>query len=350
MPNLNKVTLSVTKLCNLHCRHCWPDSGLGRAVPLRDLRRIIHGLSRHGAKMITLTGGEIFTRPDWPEIVRCCFEIPAFEEILIQTNGTLLTDKIAAILARMDRNRIRIQVSLDGAYPHSHDRVRGQGTFHRAMGGLYALAYAGLGDRTLIAFTEMRHNFDELPDLLKLAESISIGRVVSGTLVMEGRARSAPGMDLPSVEQYLDLLKRYINDKSFRILYEWRGTIAALEWHRHRFETGEESCACGQDPYITAEGVLYPCTMQQKNSSAVEDVFSRPFAETMEKAARRWGHLADLRKIRYENLKECLDCPGREHCRGGCMGRALLGDEDFGGVEDRCHLRRGVYSLNPGCM
>ncbi len=350
MPDLKGVTLSVTNLCNLRCRHCWPDSGLGRAVPLRALREIIHGLSRHGAKMITLTGGEILTRPDWPEIVRCCFEIPTFEEILIQTNGTLLTEKIAAILSRMDRKRIRIQVSLDGASPLSHDRLRGQGTFHRAMGGLYALADAGLGDRTVIAFTEMHHNFDELPDLLQLAQSISIGRVISSTLVMGGRARSASGLELPTVEQYHNLLFKYTTDESFRMLYERMGMIAAIEWYRHGTENREMSCICGESPYITSKGILYPCPMLQADDLAVHDLFGRPFAETLAIASPRWKHLEALRELRYEKLGECTECPGREHCRGGCMGRAMLGEEGLRGVEDRCYLRRGVYSLNPGCM
>lgn len=50
------------------------------------------------------------------------------------------------------------------------------------------LADAGLGKKSIVAFTEMRHNFRELPGLLNLLHSIGISRLISGTLVTKGRA------------------------------------------------------------------------------------------------------------------------------------------------------------------
>lgn len=98
------------------------------------------------------------------------------------------------------------------------------------MKGLRLLKKNGIADRVCITFTEMKHNFKDIPDLLRLADNMGICQFVTGTLVCGGRATQSTDLLPPTPEQYEKLLSHYQNDKVFRDRYHRIGNIAALEW------------------------------------------------------------------------------------------------------------------------
>jgi MoaA/NifB/PqqE/SkfB family radical SAM enzyme len=77
---------------------------------------------------------------------------------------------------------------------------------------------------------------------------------------------------------------------------------------------------------------------------AAKDVFHRPLYEVLFEALSLWAELPDLNRRRSVELEACKNCPGKLHCAGGCMGRAYATTGDFMNVEDRCALRKSVYS------
>ena len=77
---------------------------------------------------------------------------------------------------------------------------------------------------------------------------------------------------------------------------------------------------------------------------AGDSVHHRPLDEVLMEALPTWGELPKLNRRRSLELEACKECPGRLHCAGGCMGRAYAASGDFMNVEDRCALRRSVYS------
>jgi radical SAM protein with 4Fe4S-binding SPASM domain len=80
---------------------------------------------------------------------------------------------------------------------------------------------------------------------------------------------------------------------------------------------------------------------------AVEGVYQRSLAEVLRQALPLWAGLPGLHQRRLRELGQCKTCPGRLHCAGGCMGRAYDATGDFMSVEDRCDLRKAVYSWMP---
>src|SRR5262245_64118601 len=98
------VLFEVTHRCNLGCSHCYLTEGpMGRPKPTRDeltfdeIRRVFDQLADAGTLFLTLSGGEVFMRRDFLEIVAharaCGFSVTVF------TTGTLLTPETAAQLA-----------------------------------------------------------------------------------------------------------------------------------------------------------------------------------------------------------------------------------------------------------
>lgn len=97
--------LMITDHCNLHCRHCWPDSGRpikAPPVPLEQLQGMVRNFVLLGAEEICLTGGEPLTHPHWLDILIFSGTVSALKNVRIQTNGTLLTHKIVNTLASTD--------------------------------------------------------------------------------------------------------------------------------------------------------------------------------------------------------------------------------------------------------
>lgn len=342
----HSVTLAVTNRCNLSCRHCWPDSGPDPKAPVVPKERVMDvmaGFAALGVAKIVVTGGEPLTHPDWIELLTFACDLPGIVAVRLQTNAILITPtEVTPLLALKDRGLI-IQTSLEGASPPAHDRVRGAGSFAQTLQGLRLLEDSGLAPQICITFTEMQHNFEELPDLLGLADRMGIGQFVSGTLVRGGRAMQSLGLLPPTPEQYDQLLARYRRDNAFREQYRRIGNIAALEWRRETADSVGTCCDFIETPYVTAEGRLYPCVMLHADDYAATDVYARPLTTAIAEKIEAWSRLTEINRTRRTSLKACRSCPDYGRCRAGCVGRAFSAYGDFFAVEDRCRLRQTVY-------
>jgi radical SAM protein with 4Fe4S-binding SPASM domain len=338
------LTLAITGACNLTCRHCWVEAGDADSaghVPERTLCRLIEEFAALGGEGVRLTGGEPLCHPGWLGLLRSARAL-GLGGVALQTNGMLFQEEEAAALRELDFPGLSIQISLDGATAAAHDLVRGEGSFQQVMDGLRRLVREGLAPRLMLFFTEMRHNLEEIPAVLELAADLGIGSVVTGTLVLGGRAAEGSLVSAPTQDQYLRLFDRYDADSRFRELYEKIGKVAALEW-RAAVTPRTESCTFVENPYLTPTGRLYPCVLCHADEFAVSGVFEKKLTDVFAEGAPLWSSLLQVSRNRADALSECRDCPGRLVCAGGCMGRAWGSCGDLRAADDRCELRRTIY-------
>ena len=135
-------------VCNLTCTHCFVPSGPGirrhdLIAPERVRALVREGLVL-GVREVYFTGGEPFLHPEIMEMVE---DTLALAPLTVLTNGTLFTRERIERLATLSSAGIyslELRVSLDGPTAAAHDRIRGQGTFARALEGLGRLSRAGL--------------------------------------------------------------------------------------------------------------------------------------------------------------------------------------------------------------
>jgi MoaA/NifB/PqqE/SkfB family radical SAM enzyme len=135
-------------LCNLRCTHCFVSCGPGddrHPFMTRDeVRGRVAEALRLGVREFYFTGGEPFLHPEMLEILS---DTLAHGPCTVLTNGTLFTAKRLEALRRLSdlsRFSLEVRVSLDGFRAVDHDRIRGVGSFVRAMTGLSRLAEYGL--------------------------------------------------------------------------------------------------------------------------------------------------------------------------------------------------------------
>src|SRR3989454_7416264 len=131
-------------LCNLRCTHCFiacsPRNHTHAMLSLEEVRRTLKEAAALGVKEYYFTGGEPFMNREIFPILEATLRLgPA----TVLTNGLLLDPKRCAKLRVLDSGSdysLDLRVSLDGWGPEDHDRIRGAGTFQRAVKGIRALA------------------------------------------------------------------------------------------------------------------------------------------------------------------------------------------------------------------
>jgi radical SAM protein with 4Fe4S-binding SPASM domain len=198
-PSLRLVFWETTKACNLSCRHCRavPQRALGpRELTTRRAFDLIDDIATVGRPVMVLSGGEPLFRPDLFDLGE--YGVESGFRMALATNGTLVTERVAARIA--DAGFSRVAISLDGAIADTHDRFRG-------LPGSHALALRGLrnlraeGVSVQINSTIAKHNVTELPMLLELALSIEADALHLFMLVPVGCGLEiAPAEMLPADE------------------------------------------------------------------------------------------------------------------------------------------------------
>jgi radical SAM protein with 4Fe4S-binding SPASM domain len=339
------LTLMITGACNLSCPHCLLNCKNLYAVPVKKeiIFSLINEFSDLGGTSLLITGGEPLSHPDCFEILDHACNLASVSEIILQTNGAMVSGKDVEKIKSLNFEKLNIQVSLDGATPEINDMIRGKGSFEASIKGIKLFVDAGMGKRMKMAFTEMKHNYDEIPRMLKLANKLGVDQLTAGTIVKGGRAKNADWIELPDKSQIRNLVELYESDPEFRALYDKLGNVSAIEWYRGRNIPSDHVCNCISTPFIDAAGRMFPCVMYLNDDLAVDNIHEEGMKKGILKGLEKWSRLSVLDKERSETLDKCQDCAGRAHCRGGCIGRAQAVDGDPMSVEDRCELRREVY-------
>jgi SynChlorMet cassette radical SAM/SPASM protein ScmF len=177
---LAKIYFYLTEGCNLRCRHCWimtePEPAAAspsKAVLDLDLFASILEQARPlGLRSVKLTGGEPFLHPRIGQMLAMIQE--AQVELVVETNGVLLTPELAARVASCPKPFV--SVSLDGTDPETHEWVRQvPGSYQAALRGIRNLVQAGI--RPQIIFTVMRKNRDQLGSIVSLAQELQVESV-----------------------------------------------------------------------------------------------------------------------------------------------------------------------------
>jgi len=212
------VQWHLTGRCNLACRHCYQDQ-VPSDLSLDELQRVFGSVVAFRGSMpgrrfrLQFTGGEPLLSPHLMPVLDLA--AGAGFQARVMSNGTLIDARVAAALAA--HGRPIVQVSIDGRR-ETHDALRGEGTFVRAIAGADRLREQGL--QVTFAMTLGRHNVADIPAVAALAREhadrlgfhrlvpCGRGRVLGAELLSPAELRAAfavileqkrasPGLDMP---------------------------------------------------------------------------------------------------------------------------------------------------------
>lgn len=169
------LQISLTSRCNLRCQMCnvWKAADISEELTLQEIKDLLDQCRQWGVKEVNLCGGE-------PLLCDACFDIIKYAKalgftVILTTNGTLISESTAGRLFESKLDIITI--SLDGARPQTHDKIRGQlGAYDKIMQGIGHLN--NLPDTKklvkVLILTLSNHNLDELEEYFRLARTLSI--------------------------------------------------------------------------------------------------------------------------------------------------------------------------------
>jgi MoaA/NifB/PqqE/SkfB family radical SAM enzyme len=154
------------------------------------------------------------------------------------TNGSLLTkEKIKNLI---DSGISRIQVSLDGASPETHEHLRRfKGSFQSALNALSALKEVDPSIQTSVAFTPTRFNCHEIEKVFHLCRERAVNDVRSQPVMKLGRTQLNEDI-IPTDDQYRRLVRKIkeIEYKYNTPTFQWGDPID----HIIRFRTVAQHC------------------------------------------------------------------------------------------------------------
>lgn len=215
--SLNRLYVYLTQGCNLACRHCWLSPGFdphGTRYPVLELAALETALEEAmplGLSSVKLTGGEPLLHPRIEDVLRCLRD--AAVGLNVETNGLLLTKRLAEQISEFPERFV--SVSIDGADPDTHDRFRGAvGAFDGACQAVTRLVDSGIRPQVIMAVT--RKNHDQIPAVIRLAESMGAGSVKLNPIHPIARGEALDKGDETLNVDELIRLGRYVNEELAR--------------------------------------------------------------------------------------------------------------------------------------
>ncbi len=326
-----EVDISLTGKCNLECSYCFYADEMNALSDLstEQWKSCFRELGELAVQRLTLSGGEIFARPDLFELIDSIVKNRMRYSIL--TNGTLITEE--TINSFNEGKRFKrldsIQVSIDGSRAEIHDRSRPPRSFERAVKGLRLLKNAGFP--VTVRVTINHHNVNDLENIARLLiDDIGLNGFTTNEAEQMGTA-SCFGQDVVLSEDE----RRQAMRSLVAINGQYEGRIAAQAGPlcrasffaeiEERFSKGETGvpgrgtlCSCGgvfNKMAILHDGTMVPCNMLPTLTMGMVGV--NPVREA-------WlnhpsiNMVRQRRQIPLNTLDTCRDCEYAGFCTGGC--------------------------------
>ncbi len=341
------IVWNFTNMCNLRCKHCYQraDRPLPDELSLREKLMVVEQLDKAGVAAIALSGGEPTIHPDFLVIVKAIAKRGMYAAVA--TNGWKLAD--IDFFKKVKEAGLRyVEVSVDSASPRKHDWFRGvNGSWHRAVKALENAVKLGINHAMAITIT--KYNIGEVDELLDLAESIGVRRVVFFNFIPVGRGVDIVNADLDPIERekfmrhiYREMKRRKIEivttaPQYGRVVLQMSGEKEVAPTH---FYVGGDVAVKSVAEFVGGCGAGRIYAGIQPNGDVIPCVFLPITVGNLRKKTFQevWERSPILKALRDRDKLEgfCRICPYRNVC-GGCRARAYAYFND-------------ILAPDPGCI
>lgn len=330
---LNSLILHLTEACNLRCKHCYfeCETPLQNEMSESEFLSTIKDFARLGGTQLLITGGEpLLKKKLLYRVIKETTE-QGIEKIVIDTNGTLITDEDADIFRKYD---VKVGVSLDGATSNTHDYIRGKGSFEKTVNGIITLVKSNV--HVGIGLTLMKPNLNEVEEVIYLAKKLGVPSVDFTVLKIEGRAKVNEDTLAFSMEDMMNALKTILKASKKAGI---KTSVAELrEIVRHLKK--RDLCGAGLGLLsIAANGDVYPCDALQKDSLKAGNIRERSLEEIWKKSPI----LKTFQNLSVTQIEKCQQCELKFICGGGCLADSYVAYEDFTKCSPFCQIYKGIY-------
>jgi len=315
--NPTRVEFELTERCNLSCRFCYNSQ---KPVDSSLTEIVLKRLSEEAVPEIVLTGGEPFLHPKFPDILRSCSML--FQKTMIQTNGTLIDNVIANLLAN---NKVfEVNVSLHGPQNVHDTLTQCSGSQHNAVEAIKRLVQRGIGVSSNFVMTrlnvgDLSSNLEELYQLG--VRCMTLTRFTPTGIGLTNAEMALSREEIVNAIAAADTFRR--NHPGVTILLANSMPFCALP---PTLSDYCEHCHFGASRfYIDVNGNVLMCGMSRVQ---LGNITQNTFAEI------KRGSCDFARHILGKDVPpDCSICSNFQRCRGGCRAAALADTGELCGAD-----------------
>ncbi len=301
-----EVSLELTHHCNFRCRHCYiPDFGLPDGLTTERIFGLLDELADMGTLYLTLTGGEMMLRRDWPAVARRARELGFLLTLL--TNGSLIGEAEADLIAELPA---KTEISFYSADEATFDAITARpGSFRRVRRAIDLLLERGV--EVKLKMPVMTLNQRDIQGVAELAARLGVDWQAFPDIISKKDGNPGP-------------LQLRVPPEALPTIYSGPITSCDIDPAHDTLERDPEAplCAAGRRyANITAAGDVQACNILPGSAGNINE---HSFREIWEGSP--W--LRRIRGIRFGDLPVCSTCPVAPYC-SRCMAQALVEDGDL---------------------
>ncbi len=327
------VQVDLTYRCNERCVHCYLDHEDHGEMTTAEIKSLFDQLAAAGTFFLNLSGGEIFMRKDFFEILEYARKLQF--AVKLKTNAVMIRAAKAKRIA--DLAVESVQISLYSHKPEVHDEItKLPGSFKRTMEGARFLKEAGV--KVSFANVLMKHNADDYKHVQALAAELGVDYNCDATItpMMDGD-RSILDLNVDAKR-----LEHIFHDTT--LLGDSAATFNAQPTEAMSLEDAYATLPCSAGhtaAYVSPYGEVYPCV---QFPYLVGNVREQKFIDIWHDSPQ----LQEVRSISVGDLQGCSSCVHGGSC-SRCPGLAYLeGNMRGPSIQDceKSFARTGVPSKN----
>jgi AdoMet-dependent heme synthase len=323
--------IDLTYRCNEQCIHCYLDHDDHGEMTTAEIKNLLKEMADAGVFILTFSGGEIFLRKDFFEILEYARRTLLFC-VKLKTNAILVREREAARLR--DLGVESIQISIYSHRPEIHDAITLiPGSLKRSLDAVKFLKAQGL--RVVLANVLMVQNAQDYRGVRALAEELGVECTLDPTIT-------------PMMDGDRGILSLNVDQTALREVFRDQELVGDVdEFCAIAAPADEDSlaalpCSAGHTTaYVSPYGEVFPCVQFPLPTGNVR---TQRFLDI-------WRHsdqMNDVRSIRLKDLTTCTSCSHVSNC-SRCPGLAYMEGNMRGPSSQDCEksfVKTGVPSAN----
>lgn len=325
------VQMDLTYRCNERCVHCYLDHDDHGEMTTAEIKRVLAEMADAGVFVVTFSGGEIFLRKDFFEIL----EYARFELhfcVKLKTNAIMIREREAARLR--DIGVESIQISIYSHRAEVHDAITlVPGSLKRSIDAAKFLKSQGL--RVIFANVLMLQNMQDYRGVRALAAELGIECVLDPTVT-------------PMMDGNRSVLSLGVGPNELHEVFRDQNLVGDVDEFCASSDPADENsleslpCSAGHTScYVSPYGDVFPCVQFPLPTGNVR---KQRFIDI-------WRHsdqMNEVRSIRLKDLTTCTSCSHVGSCTR-CPGLAYMEGNMRGPSSQDCEksfARTGIPSAN----
>ena len=325
------VQLDLTYRCNERCVHCYLDHENHGEMTTAEIKHLLDEMADAGVFILSLSGGEIFLRKDFFEIL----EYARIERqfcVKLKTNAIMIRESEAARLREIGVESIQISIYSHRAEVHDGITLVA-GSLKRSLDAARFLKSQGL--RVIFANVLMAQNLEDYQGVRALAAEMGVESTLDPTIT-------------PMMDGDRSVLRLGVNQATLRQFFRDEASIGNVDEPCAIVSPADEStlsalpCSAGHTScYVSPYGDVFPCV---QFPLATGNVRKQRFLDIWQHSDR----MNEVRSIRLKDLPTCSSCTHVGSCTR-CPGLAFMEGNMRGPSSQDCEksfARTGIPSAN----